>query len=93
MIATTGIMAIVFSYSFLLTRTIWTAVSLHAGINILVHVLTGLDGAGEATLWKPRFGYWPSSYDARFWTTITVTGIVACVLSRKMATKFPEQDF
>ena len=83
MIATTGVMSIVFSYSFLLTGTLWTTVGLHAAINISLHTLTGLDGAGKPSLWTPTFAPWPTSYDAGFWTTVTITGIVAFILSSK----------
>jgi uncharacterized protein len=83
MIATTGAMSMVFSYGFLFTGSLWTAVGLHVAINVSLHTLTGLDGAGKATLWKPIFGLWPTGYDAGFWTVITITCLVTFVLSRK----------
>src|SRR5438067_7103952 len=46
MMATTSAMSLVFSYSFLLTRTLWTAVGLHTAMNVSLHTLTDLDGAG-----------------------------------------------
>ena len=84
MIATTSAMSIVFSCSFLLTRTLWTAVGLHVATNVSLHTLTGLDGASNATLWKPIFGSWPTRYDAGFWTAITITSLIAFFLSRKI---------
>ena len=88
MIATTSAMSIVFSYSFLRTGTLWTAVGLHVALNILLHTLTGLDGEGKTTLWKPIFGLWPTGYDAGFWTFITITSLVAFFLSRKIDPRF-----
>ena len=88
MIATTSAMSIVFSYSFLFTGTLWTAVGLHVAINVSLHTLTGLDGAGKTTLWKPIFGLWPTGYDAGFWTLITIASLVASLLSRKIDSRF-----
>jgi hypothetical protein len=84
MIATTSAMSLVFSYSFLFTGTLWTAVGMHVAINVLLHTLTGLDGAAKTTVWKPIFGLWPTGYDAGFWTAITITSLVAFFLSRKI---------
>ena len=83
MITTTAAMSIVFSYSFLLTGTLWTAVGLHVTANVALHTFTGLDGTGNATLWKPVFGLWPTGYDAGFWTLIAVTSVVALILTGK----------
>jgi membrane protease YdiL (CAAX protease family) len=88
MIATTSAMSIVFSYSFLFTGTLWTAVGLHVVMNVSLHTLTGLDGADKPTLWKPIFGLWPTGYDAGFWTLITITSLVAFFLSRKIDPRF-----
>jgi membrane protease YdiL (CAAX protease family) len=88
MIATTSAMSIVFSYSFLRTGTLWTAVGLHVALNVSLHTLTGLDGEGKTTLWKPIFGLWPTGYDAGFWTFITITSLVAFFLSRKIDPRF-----
>jgi len=84
MIATTCAMSMVFSYSFLRTGTLWTTVGQHVAMNVSLHTLTGLDGAGKATLWKPVFGLWPTGYDAGFWTLITIASLVAYLLSRKI---------
>jgi membrane protease YdiL (CAAX protease family) len=78
MVATTGIMAVVFSFSFLLTRTLWTAIGLHVAVNVWLHTLTGLDASGQATSWnmvmtKP----WPTNYNAAFWSFFMVTSLVA----------------
>jgi membrane protease YdiL (CAAX protease family) len=88
MIATTSAMSIVLTYSFLRTGTLWTSVGLHVALNVSLHTLTGLDGEGKATLWKPIFGLWPTGYDAGFWTLITITSLVASILSRKIDPRF-----
>ena len=81
MVATTAAMSFVFSYSFLLTGTLWTAIALHAAVNILLHTVTGLDGAGNPVVWQPVFGLWPSGYDAGFWTLMIITCTIAVILS------------
>jgi uncharacterized protein len=77
MVATTSMMSIVFSYGFLLTGTLWTAVGQHVAMNVTLHTITGMDGAGSDPLWKPIFGRRPTGYDAGFWTLIAVTGLIA----------------
>jgi membrane protease YdiL (CAAX protease family) len=92
MIATTSAMSLVFSYSFLFTGTLWTAVGLHAAADVSLHTLTGLDGEGRPTVWKPIFGLWPTGYDAGFWTLITIAGLVAFFLSRKINTRLTKSS-
>jgi uncharacterized protein len=78
MVATTAMMSIVFSYGFLLTGTLWTAIGIHVTANVWLHTVTGLDGGGSNPLWKPVFGHWPTGYDAGFWTLIGVTSVFSC---------------
>jgi membrane protease YdiL (CAAX protease family) len=81
MVATTATMALVFSYSFLLTGTLWTAVGLHLAVNVWLHTLTGPDGSGHVTYWNlVSAQQWPTDYDAAFWTFLTVHSLVAGVL-------------
>ena len=81
MMVTTGAMSLLFSASFLLTRTLWTAISLHMMLNVLLHTITGLDGGSLPTLWKPVFeGPWPTGYDAPFWTLTGGATLMALVL-------------
>lgn len=90
MIATTSAMSVLFSYSFLFTGTLWTAIGLHFALNVSLHTLTGLDGDGKTALWKPIFEHWPTGYDAGFWTLITLTSLVAFFLSRKIPQRSSE---
>lgn len=88
MIATTSAMSIIFGYSFLVTRTLWTSIGLHAAINVSLHTLTGLNGTGKPALWKPVFGPWPSGYDPGFWTLIAIATVAAYLLYRKIDPRF-----
>ena len=48
MVATTAAYSLVFSLSFILTRSMWTAISAHVTSNMLLHTLLGLDGMQQA---------------------------------------------
>ncbi len=59
MITTTATYSFVFSYAFILTGSLWTAIGLHVTSNILLHAVLGLDGVGAA-IYKPIFdARWP----------------------------------
>jgi membrane protease YdiL (CAAX protease family) len=74
MVCTTFLGGILFAYGFLLTGTLWSAISLHVVGNIALHHVFGLSG-GSATLLKPVFDQpWPTAYDPAFlvWLAILV---------------------
>ena len=48
LVISTTIFSFIFGLSFVLTGSLWTAVFAHATVNILLHAITGLDGAGNA---------------------------------------------
>ena len=80
MIATTAAYSFVFSLSFVLTRSLWTAISVHAVSNILLHAVSGLDGANKA-VYLPEFEKeWPKSYDAGLIVFIVNSMIISAVL-------------
>lgn len=82
MVATTSVMAVVFSYCFLSTGTLWTAISMHVVLNALLHTLTGLDGEAKPTLLKPVFhSPWPTGYNFGFWTFLGVALLTALLVS------------
>jgi len=48
LVTSTTMFSFIFGLSFVLTNSLWTAVFVHATVNILLHVITGLDGAGNS---------------------------------------------
>lgn len=86
MIATTGAMHFVFAYAYLGTRTLWTAVSLHAAANILLHSITGL--SDHPAVFRSIFTMpMPSAYDLTFWLFFGVAAAVAIVLAQLPAVR------
>ena len=79
LVASTAVYSILFSLSYLLTRSLWTAIAAHVTGNILLHSLLGLDGMNRA-LFVPVFsGSRTRYYDVAFWALI-LGGLAACCL-------------
>jgi membrane protease YdiL (CAAX protease family) len=77
MVATTACFSLVFSFSFVLFRSLWIAIIVHAVSNLLLHTITGLDG-GRNAIYEPVFeGNWPEGYDVG----LIVTVLSAVILS------------
>jgi len=73
--STTACYSFVFSFSFVLFRSLYAAISVHVVSNILLHSITGLDGANNA-MFVPVFkGSLFHTYDAGFIIMI-VTAII-----------------
>lgn len=47
-VISTTLYSFIFGFSFILTRSLWSAVAAHASVNVLLHVLTGLDGGNTS---------------------------------------------
>lgn len=75
LVATTACYSFVFSLSYVLFRSMWTAISVHVVSNIFLHKLTGLDGANKAMLVPAFERSWPKAYDAGF-TAAIVSAII-----------------
>ncbi len=60
MVISTTFYSLVFSLSFILTRSLWCAVFVHATVNLLLHVITGLDGASNSVYELVLDEKWPS---------------------------------
>ena len=85
MILTTGAMHFVFAYSYLATRSLWTAISLHVVSNMLLHTVVGL---GEPATLSVRFlRDLPTSVDVSFLVFFGTASTVALLLSRLPQTK------
>jgi membrane protease YdiL (CAAX protease family) len=69
-VASTTTYALVFGLSFVLTRSLWTAITAHVILNILLHLITGLDGIGHS-VYAPVFEKsWPKNYNCGLWVMI-----------------------
>jgi uncharacterized membrane protein len=79
-IATTATYSLIFSYAFILTGSLWTAIGVHVTSNILLHAIAGLDGANRA-MFQPTFNEkFPVNYDAGFLTFLISAAIVSFFL-------------
>ena len=66
MMVTAGLCSVIYSIAFLRSRTLWAAVGLHMGMNVVLHSVLG-DGGQGPSLWKIVFGNTSSlPYDAGF---------------------------
>lgn len=79
-VATTTMYSFVFALCFVLTRSLWAAVFAHATVNVLLHVITGLDGGNSSTYKIVLDGKWPTNYPAAPLTTVVSALIVSVVL-------------
>ncbi len=79
-IVTTSTYSLIFSYAFILTGSLWTAIGVHVISNILLHTVTGLDAGGKA-MFQPVFNdKFPMDYDISFLTFLITVAIVAYFL-------------
>jgi membrane protease YdiL (CAAX protease family) len=81
---TTACYSFVFSLSYVLFRSMWTAISVHVVSNIFLHTLTGLDGANKA-MFTPAFERsWPKGYDVSFivviFSAIIISGLLLLLI-------------
>lgn len=87
-VVTTGLCSILFAIAYLGSGTLWTAIGLHAAMNVTLHSLYGGAGTGEASLLVVKFGQQSPSFDAGFWT-LTLTLVLAVIA---VVTFFSERD-
>ncbi|HZX59882.1 MAG TPA: CPBP family intramembrane glutamic endopeptidase, partial [Mucilaginibacter sp.] len=63
MVITTALYSLVFSLAFILTGSLWAAIGVHVVSNIILHLISGLDG-GNTAMFIPIFdARWPSGYN------------------------------
>jgi membrane protease YdiL (CAAX protease family) len=78
--ASTTAYSLVFSLSFVLTRSMWTAIACHVTMNIFLHLLTGMDGL-EKSIYFPVFERsWPKTYDAGLLIFVIAALIISTIL-------------
>lgn len=76
---TTAIYSFVFCYAYILTNSLITAISVHWFSNVLLHIITGLDGEGNA-MFEPKYHMnWPA-VDVGLLTSLFSTTVVAYLL-------------
>jgi membrane protease YdiL (CAAX protease family) len=66
----TGLSSVLFCIAFLNSRTLWTAVGLHMGMNIALHSALGGAGAAGPSLARVIFDGPRPDYDVGFWSFI-----------------------
>ena len=80
MVITTATYSFVFSYSFVLTGTLWTAIGAHIASNILLHSISGLDGLARAVFTPVFETSWPVNYDPGLLSFVTSAIVMALLL-------------
>jgi len=76
-VISTTVYSFIYGLSFILTRSLWTAVAAHASVNVILHVLTGLDG-GDNSVYSLVFEKAsPNSSSILF---ISMAGVIMCCL-------------
>jgi hypothetical protein len=81
MVVTTGLSSIVFSIAYLASRTLWAAIGVHMGMNVMLHSVFGGGGVSEPSLFVTEFGQQSLPFDGGFCALIvtlllTIAGIM-----------------
>lgn len=71
MIVTTGLCSVLFSLAYLRSGTLWSAVGLHMGMNVMLHSVLG-GGQGPSRLRMVYDSPLPPPFDAGFWSFVLV---------------------
>ena len=79
MVLTTATYSFVFCYSYIVTDSIITAISVHWFSNVLLHIVAGLDGEGNALL-QPKFSTYLPTFDIGFLALLLSVIVVAYLL-------------
>lgn len=87
MAASTAIYSFVFSLSYILTGSIWTAISAHVTSNILLHALFGLDGMHRA-MFVQVFTKSSPKHDLGVWALIIGSLVISYSLYLTVSLKF-----
>ncbi|PJJ79882.1 CPBP family intramembrane glutamic endopeptidase [Mucilaginibacter auburnensis] len=80
MIVSTTLFSFVFGLSFVLTRSLWAAIFAHATANILLHLITGLDGGSNSVYKLVLDGNWPVNYAVGLLTSVISALVTSVVL-------------
>ncbi len=88
MVLTTATGSLVFSYAFILTGSLWTAIGAHVISNIMLHSISGLDGL-ENAMFIPVFDTnWPVNYNPGLISFLMGAIIMAAILFLLIKKKF-----
>jgi membrane protease YdiL (CAAX protease family) len=81
MVVTTGLSSIVFSIAYLGSGTLWAAIGLHMGMNVLLHSVFGGGGGSAPSFFVTTFGRQSFPFDAGFSAlTLTLLLIIAAMM-------------
>jgi uncharacterized protein len=78
MVFSTAVISFIFAYAFITTKTLWTSIGLHVALNILLHSIIGLDGAGRALL-QPVFERPDAGSGISYYTFVGTAMVIALV--------------
>lgn len=80
MVLTTAAYSFVFSYTYILTGSMWTSIANHISLNILLHAILGLGGEKRAVFVPVFDARFPSNYNVNIIISLLVSGVVAAFL-------------
>ncbi len=80
MVCTTAAMSVVFALAYVRTKSLWTAIGLHAFTNLLLHRVLGASGEQQGLLRMQFEKSWPTSYDPGMVALIAVAAVAALCL-------------
>ncbi len=95
MVVSTTIFSFIFGLSFVLTGSLWTAVFLHATVNILLHTITGLDGAGNVVYtlaFDGHIPHYPFGLLVSLMTALTIASILYLIVTKKQRVNIVSSD-
>jgi len=87
LVASAAIYSFVFSLSYLLTGSMWTAISAHVTSNILFHMLLGIDGKNSGMFVQISSGKIPGTYDLGFCALILGALAISLLLYMSVSSK------
>lgn len=87
MAASTAIYSFIFSLSYILTASMWSAISTHVTSNVLLHAVLGLDGMHRA-MFVQVFSENNPKHDSGIWALIVGSLVMSCLLYLAVSFKF-----
>lgn len=93
MIITTAAYSFLFSYAFILTGTLWTALGVHVSSNIILHSISGLDGLERAVFLPVFETKWPENYNPGLLSLLICVIITSFLLLSLIKKRFQTSPF
>ncbi|UEG54494.1 CPBP family intramembrane metalloprotease [Mucilaginibacter daejeonensis] len=95
LVASTTIFSFIFGLSLVLTGSLWTAIFLHATLNVLLHTITGLDGAGNAVYtlaFDGQMPNYPFGVLVSIITALTMATLLYLIINWRQSVKIVTPD-